>query len=95
PAWQEQETQTASVNTSSANACYIQVFASQHDERAKELGQQIQQQLAFTTKISHHNGIFRLLVGPISDPHQAKDWLQQLQAELYPSAYFTDAQLCS
>lgn len=94
PSWQEQESPSALVHTST-DACYIQVFASQHDERAKALGQQIQQQLAFTTKISHHNGIFRLLVGPISDPHQAKDWLQQLQAELYPSAYFTDAQLCS
>lgn len=81
--------------TPTVAACYIQVFASQHDTRAKELSQQIQHQLAFTTKISHHNGIFRLLVGPIADPNQANDWLQQLRAELYPSAYFTDATLCS
>lgn len=77
-----------------AGSCYIQVFASQNDQRASELGQQIEQQLAFTTKISHHNGIFRLLVGPIADRSQAQDWLQQLQAGLYPSAYFTDSRLC-
>lgn len=78
-----------------AASCYIQVFASQNDQRATELGQQLEQQLAFSTKISHHNGIYRLLVGPIADARQAQDWLQQLRAELYPSAYFTDSQACS
>ncbi|SEA62457.1 septal ring lytic transglycosylase RlpA family protein [Alkalimonas amylolytica] len=78
-----------------AASCYIQVFASQNDQRATELGKQLEQQLAFTTKISHHNGVYRLLVGPIADRQQAQDWLQQLRAELYPSAYFTDSQACS
>lgn len=75
-------------------ACYIQVFASQNDQRAEELGQAIEQQLAFTTKISHHNGLYRLLVGPVP-AQQAQDWLQQLQADRYPSAYFTDSRACS
>ncbi|MCC5825429.1 septal ring lytic transglycosylase RlpA family protein [Alkalimonas sp.] len=81
--------------TNTAASCYIQVFASQNDQRATELGKQLEQQLAFTTKISHHNGIYRLLVGPIADRQQAQDWLQQLRAKLYPSAYFTDSQACS
>lgn len=94
--WTEQKTESPAVSVAPvAEACYIQVFASQNDQRANELSQQIKQQLAFTTKISHHNGIYRLLVGPITDAHQAKDWLQQLRSDLYPSAYFTNAQLCS
>ena len=75
--------------------CFIQVFASADSNKLDQLQRQLQQQQALPTEIRPASGIFRLLVGPTSNKQQAQQWLNQLRSGSFPSAYFSDSQLCS
>jgi rare lipoprotein A len=75
--------------------CFIQVFASADSNKLDQLRRQLQQQQALPTEIRPASGIYRLLVGPTNDKHQAQQWLNQLRSGSYPSAYFSDSRLCS
>ncbi|MEH8016762.1 septal ring lytic transglycosylase RlpA family protein [Rheinheimera muenzenbergensis] len=75
--------------------CYIQVFASADDNKARQLLQQLQQQQALPAEIHSGSGIFRLRVGPTRDKRQAQQWLQQLRSGNFPAAFYANSQLCS
>jgi rare lipoprotein A len=75
--------------------CFIQVFASADSAKLNKLQRELKQQQALPTEIRPASGIFRLLVGPTSDKQQAQQWLSQLRAGSFPSAYFSDSRLCS
>jgi rare lipoprotein A len=79
----------------SAERCFIQVFASADNQKLTQLQRQLKQQQSLPTEIRPASGIFRLLVGPTSDKQQAQQWLSQLRAGSFPSAYFSDSRLCS
>ncbi|WP_333608972.1 septal ring lytic transglycosylase RlpA family protein [Arsukibacterium sp.] len=75
--------------------CYIQIFASREQQRARELGQQVNQRWSMPIEIRAADGVYRLLVGPASSSKQAGQWLNRLKADSYPQAYFFDSQACS
>jgi rare lipoprotein A len=81
--------------TAAPEQCFIQVFASADSNKLDKLQRQLQQQQALPTEIRPASGIFRLLVGPASNKQQAQQWLNQLRSGSFPSAYFSDSQLCS
>ncbi len=79
----------------SAQACFIQVFASTDNNKAQQIKQQLLQQQALPAEIQADSGIFRLRVGPTRDKQQARQWLSRLRNGDFPSAFFANSGLCS
>jgi len=77
----------------SRQGCYIQLIASSDQAKVQRLGNEIRQQLSVSTKVEAVNGLFRLVAGPFNGG-EAGAVLQSLRDGQYPSAYFTNKNLC-
>ncbi len=78
----------------SRQGCYIQLIASSDQAKVQRLGNEIRQQLSVSTKVEAANGLYRLLAGPFANG-EAQTALQSLRNGQYPSAYFTNKNLCN
>lgn len=94
PAMLAQQNPTTPSPVSLARQCYVQLLASSDHKRATTLQQQVAKQWSVPTEIRQGNGLYRLLVGPTSDPQLAQTWLTRFRADKFPEAFFFDSRQC-
>ena len=66
---------------------YIQVFATKNIDSAKKTAQKLAARYQYPVIWPQHQGIFRVQIGPISEPNILSNVLTSLKENGYPNAY--------
>ncbi len=66
---------------------YVQVVVTRDGQRAHALLQELEQQTGQTGIAVEENGVFKVRLGPLSNPVEAARLLEQLRAQSFPGAF--------
>ncbi|SFB92316.1 septal ring lytic transglycosylase RlpA family protein [Pseudoalteromonas denitrificans] len=82
----------ALVPNDKTSAMYIQVLAATNYSNVQLLANKLSKKYQLKNKINQVNGIYRLHLGPIKDPSQAKDVLNSLKQNSHKQAFLLYSQ---
>lgn len=96
PVTQMAETTTSTATSTplvaTTKAIFIQVFASSDVSKINRAAEQLSALLSQPTRIPSAEGIYKLRVGPLKTPQQARDLINTLKNNGYPDAYMLYSQ---
>lgn len=80
-------TNSAVANAQDSGNHYIQLVASQDQQKLKKMAKELEQKYQVQTRVQAANNMFRLQLGPIGQPELADRLLNKVKQDGYPEGY--------